>query len=128
MNIPSVTATPLPATVAQTDGKASAPPEARVTSPPPVAAAPGVANAPPARTGAQGHSEQEVQAAVDNIEKFVARNSPDITFSIDKEDGFMVKVIDRTSHDVILQIPSEEAIAISRALDKLQGLFVRAKI
>lgn len=73
-------------------------------------------------------SEKEVKEAVDNIQKFVAQTTRDITFSIDESAGFMVKVIDRTSQDVIRQIPSEEVVAIARALDKLQGLFVRDKI
>jgi len=110
--------------------------------------APKPANAPELRTGGglppeenkaseanpQGNaakrteSDKEVKEAVDNIQKFVAQTTRDITFSIDESAGFMVKVIDRTSQDVIRQIPSEEVVAIARALDKLQGLFVRDKI
>lgn len=76
----------------------------------------------------RAESDKEVKEAVDNIQKFVAQTTRDITFSIDESAGFMVKVIDRTSQDVIRQIPSEEVVAIARALDKLQGLFVRDKI
>lgn len=80
------------------------------------------------RSTENAESEKDVREAVDNIQKFVAQTTRDITFSIDENAGFMVKVIDRNSRDVIRQIPSEEVVAIARALDKLQGLFVRDKI
>jgi flagellar protein FlaG len=35
--------------------------------------------------------------------------------------------LDSQSKEVIRQIPSEEAIQLAQALDKLQGLFVKAK-
>ena len=37
----------------------------------------------------------------------------------------VVKVIDKDSNKVIRQIPSEEVLQISKALDKLQGLLVK---
>lgn len=135
MSIQSVTANPLPATVAQPGGKAPAQPEVKAGSLPTTAEArspdevQSPENASQARLDSRGN-EEEVRAAMDNIKRFVAQsqNARDITFSIDEDAGFMVKVIDRTSRDVIRQIPSEEVIAIARALDKLQGLFVRDKI
>lgn len=72
--------------------------------------------------------DKQLESAVDNIQKFIAQSARDITFSIDQESGTLVKVIDRNSKDVIRQIPSEEVLAISKALDKLQGLFVQDKI
>jgi len=126
MNIQSVTANPLPAAVVQPGGKTTAQAEVKAESRP-AAETRGPENAPQARPDKQGN-EEEVRTAVENIERFVAQSARDIMFSIDKEAGFMVKVIDRTSHDVIRQIPSEEVLAIARALDKLQGLFVRDQI
>jgi len=72
--------------------------------------------------------DKQLENAVDNIQKFISQSARDITFSIDQESGTLVKVIDRNSKDVIRQIPSEEVLAISKALDKLQGLFVQDKI
>ncbi|MDR1995088.1 flagellar protein FlaG [Azonexus sp.] len=126
MDIQSVTANPLPAAVVQPGGKAPAQPEVRAGNLP-AAETRSPENAPQARRDNR-ENEEEVRTAVDNIERFVAQSTRDITFSIDKDAGFTVKVIDRTSHDVIRQIPSEEVVAIARALDKLQGLFVRDKI
>ena len=39
----------------------------------------------------------------------------------------MVKVIDSNTQEVIKQIPSEEMIAIAKALDKLKGLLLQQK-
>ncbi len=43
----------------------------------------------------------------------------------DKSGGVIVKVSDLKTKEVILQIPSKEAIAISASLEKLQGLLVK---
>ncbi len=48
-----------------------------------------------------------------------------LEFSMDNESGeMMVRVIDRATREVIRQIPSEEMLAIARALDRLRGLLV----
>ena len=73
-------------------------------------------------------SDKALSEAVDRVAKFVSLSNNELSFTIDSESGNnVVKVIDTTSKEVIRQIPSEEVIAISQALDKLQGLFVRDK-
>ena len=126
MSIQSVTANAQPLPPVQPGSKASGQPELRSgeTDTSPVQAE----ATSRSRSADKTESEKEVREAVDNIQKFVAQTTRDITFSIDENAGFMVKVIDRNSQDVIRQIPSEEVVAIARALDKLQGLFVRDKI
>ncbi|MCL2523648.1 MAG: flagellar protein FlaG [Betaproteobacteria bacterium] len=124
MDIQSVKTSFTP-TVTLPPGDKTAPAEARAERP--VAEARAAEKTPETRANAQD-MEKEVREAVENIERFVSQSARDITFSIDKDDGFMVRVVDRTSQDVIRQIPSKEVIAIARALDKLQGLFVRDKI
>ena len=37
----------------------------------------------------------------------------------------MIKIVDASTDEVIKQIPSEEILAISKALGKLQGLLVK---
>jgi flagellar protein FlaG len=130
MSIQSVTANAQPLPLVQPGGKTAiqpaAQPELRSGSEPNSTA---VQQATPEnRSANRSESEKEVREAVDNIQKFVSQTTRDITFSIDQDAGFMVKVIDRNSQDVIRQIPSEEVVAIARALDKLQGLFLRDKI
>lgn len=69
-----------------------------------------------------------VEQAVERLKQFVATADADINFAIDGNSGVsVVKIVDRSTKDVIRQIPSEEAISLAMALDKLQGLFVREK-
>lgn len=71
-------------------------------------------------------NEQQVADAVEKLSKFVSNIRPEISFSVDEASGTrVVKIIDRQSKEVVRQIPSEEAIQLAQALDKLQGLFVR---
>ncbi len=71
-------------------------------------------------------NEQQVADAVEKLSKFVSNIRPEISFSVDESSGTrVVKIIDRQSKEVVRQIPSEEAIQLAQALDKLQGLFVR---
>lgn len=69
-----------------------------------------------------------IEQAVDRLKQFVSTANADINFTIDNKSGVqVVKIVDRNTKDVIRQIPSEEAISLAMALDKLQGLFVREK-
>jgi flagellar protein FlaG len=70
-------------------------------------------------------SEADVRQATDTMNRFMASASRNLTFSVDDDSGkIVVKVIDPQTKDVIRQFPSEEAIAISKSLDKLQGLLL----
>ncbi|MDN0082647.1 flagellar protein FlaG [Crenobacter sp. SG2305] len=52
----------------------------------------------------------------------------DLEFTTDEESGtHIVKVVNRGTKEVIRQIPSEEAVRLAQALDRLQGLLVRDK-
>jgi flagellar protein FlaG len=71
---------------------------------------------------------EDVDSAVKKIAEFVSPNQADINFSVDESSGIrVVKIIDRNSNEVIRQMPSEEAVALAEALDKLQGLLIRDK-
>jgi flagellar protein FlaG len=73
-------------------------------------------------------SPEELNSALEKVEKFVSATTSDINFSIDEESGStVVKIVDRSTQEVIRQIPSEEMLEISRALDRLQGLFLKNK-
>lgn len=73
-------------------------------------------------------TENRVSDAVEKLSKFVATIRPEISFSVDQSSGTrVVKIMDSQSKEVLRQIPSEEAIQLAQALDKLQGLFVRDK-
>jgi len=76
----------------------------------------------------QERSELSVEDAVKRLTDFVGQSQSQISFSIDQESGMrIVKVLDSESQKVIRQFPSEEAIGIAKALDKLQGLLIRDK-
>ena len=78
--------------------------------------------------GRNSPSRDEVEDAVSRLSKFVAPNQSEINFSVDESSGVrVVKIIDRNSNEVIRQMPSEEAVALARALDKLQGLLIKDK-
>lgn len=73
-------------------------------------------------------SKPDVEKAVQLLSDFVSSIHPEINFSIDEASGMhVVKIVDSQSNEVIRQIPSEEAVHIAQALDKLQGLFVKDK-
>lgn len=69
---------------------------------------------------------QAVGQAVENINQAMKSLSNRIEFSIDEDSKRqVVKVIDPDTKEVIRQMPSEEALAISKALDRLQGLLIK---
>lgn len=95
---------------------------------PPATPADGVRVSAPAPAAKTGVSDAEVKQAIDAINRFITPANGNIEFSQDEDTGkTLVKVVDTQTQAVLLQIPSKEAIAISKALDRLQGLLVREK-
>jgi flagellar protein FlaG len=95
--------TPLNITTAGDSGSFITTPAAQAT-PDPI-----VSTVAPAETSeAKRSTEAEVVNAVQALNGFASSMS----------------VIDRDTDKVIRQIPSEEAVAISKSLDKLQGLLI----
>jgi len=73
-------------------------------------------------------SRTDVKKATETINRFMSSADRNLTFSLDDDSGkVVVKVVDMTTKEVIRQFPSEEAIAISKSLDKLQGLLLSDK-
>lgn len=70
----------------------------------------------------------DVKQAVEKISEFVSSRQSELSFSIDDASGSqIVKIMDMQTKQVIRQFPSEEAVAIAQALDKLQGLLIKDK-
>lgn len=64
--------------------------------------------------------------AVDEVQKAIAPVAQNLLFSIDDDTGrTIVKIVDSQTDEVIRQMPSEEVLAISKAIDKLQGLLIK---
>jgi len=71
---------------------------------------------------------QAVKAAVEASNRVVQSLQSKIEFVTDDSSGQMlIKVIDPSNNELIRQIPSEEMLAISRALDRMQGLLVKSE-
>jgi flagellar protein FlaG len=127
MLIQNATSGPIPAPrAAEYGGSASVPASKDVSvrsESPPDTAQP---VADPAKT-AQPTAAQ-LKDAVDNLNNAMKQIQSDLEFSIDKDTHrTIIKVVDSKTGDTIKQFPSEDALAIMRALDKMQGLLVRQK-
>ncbi len=64
--------------------------------------------------------------AVNKLNEFVAPALQTVEFAIDEQsERMVVKVVDTATKNVLRQIPNEEVLAMSKTLDKLQGLVIR---
>lgn len=71
-------------------------------------------------------STEDLQQALEDVQSAINVVTSDLKFSIDEDTGrTLIKIVDRETDEVIKQIPSEELMRISKALDKLQGLLVK---
>lgn len=76
----------------------------------------------------QNASDQDTQQAAAAMQEFIQPLNNTLKFGVDKDSGqTVVKVVDTSTNTVIKQIPSEEAVALAKALDKLKGLLVQQK-
>jgi flagellar protein FlaG len=90
--------------------------------------APAVAQPPAQQVNAARPSVQDVQRAADAINKALEQSDQSLRFSVDHDTGItVVKVVDSHTDEVIRQIPSDEVIAISRSIDRLQGILLKHK-
>ena len=66
--------------------------------------------------------------ALDRVSDMLRPMARRLTFGRDARTGeTVVRVVDTETNEVVRQIPSEDAIAIARALDVLQGIFVATR-
>jgi flagellar protein FlaG len=74
-------------------------------------------------------TSQELQSAVDILNKAVKENHTNLDISIDSNTKeVVVKVVDSSNGDVITQFPSKVALAISASIDnKKQGILLSNK-
>lgn len=69
----------------------------------------------------QKPSSEQLKNVVDNINKSLRQSNRNLEFSVDDTtQKQLVKLVDTETGDVIRQFPSEEALAISRAIDQFQ--------
>jgi len=73
-----------------------------------------------------GRPEQRLEDVVKEVNEFIRPINNSLQFSIDDETGTtVVKVIDKETDEVIKQIPSEEMLALAKAIGQLKGLLVK---
>ena len=67
--------------------------------------------------------------SVSKLNNFMSVVSIGLKFSIDSDTKqTVVKVMNKDTGEVIRQIPSEEALKLSKAMDTLQGLIIQQKV
>ena len=82
----------------------------------------------PAGNEAGAPDRETLLQAVDEVKKAIAPVAQNLLFSIDDDTGrTIVKVVDAQTDEVIRQMPSEEVLAISKAIDKLKGVLIQQK-
>lgn len=71
----------------------------------------------------------EVDAAISAVNQSIQTVATNLKFEKDTASGkTVVRVIDSETQQVLRQMPSEEMLAMSKALDRLQGLMVQLKV
>ncbi len=70
-------------------------------------------------------SQEEVERIVREVNDNLQAMHTELNFSVDKEtEKIVLKIINTKTHEVIRQIPAEEALRIASRLSKLLGLLV----
>lgn len=99
--------------------------QAPASAPVPVALAQRATLDNPVFAPAQPASQEAVAAAVQSANAYVQSMSTSIQFSLDPDSGrTVVKMVDTETQEVLRQIPSEEMLAISKSIDRMQGLLI----
>jgi flagellar protein FlaG len=81
---------------------------------------------PPANTAVPDATQ--LKQAVDDANAALKNISSELEFTADPSTGkTVVRVIDRSTQQVIRQFPSEEMLAIARAIDRVQGILIHRK-
>jgi flagellar protein FlaG len=71
----------------------------------------------------------QLQEAVRRAESAVRQFAANLSFSLDRDTGkTVIKILDSQTNEVIRQIPSEELLAISRNLDRIEGLLLKQRV
>lgn len=70
-------------------------------------------------------SRDDVDSAVKKLNDSLPGSSQSLQFSVDHDSKeIVVKLIDQDTKEVVRQMPSEEALQMAKAIDKLQGRLI----
>jgi len=91
---------------------------------PPPALKPAAPPAPPSQPSAS-----QVDVAIEAANRSMQAVATNLKFEKDNTSGkIVVRVIDSETQQVLRQMPSEEMLSMSKALDSLKGLMVHLKV
>lgn len=100
---------------------AARPAEARTTQASPEADKPAKAERPEP-------SREALEVAAKQVQKFVEASASELQFSVDETSGTpVVRVFDKSTKELIRQIPSQDMLDMAAAIDQLQGLLLKQK-
>lgn len=90
---------------------------------------PQVAVKPASGQQAMQPTEAQLKSAVDTINRAMKQNNSNVEFSIDQDTRqSVIKVVESGSHNVIMQFPSQEILAVSRMIaEAQQGILIKQK-
>ena len=73
--------------------------------------------------------ERKIDAAIAAAHRFLHPVAANLRFVRDDSSGrTLIQLVDSETQKVLRQIPSEEMLAINKALDRMQGLMVHLKV
>ncbi|MBT9591255.1 MAG: flagellar protein FlaG [Thiobacillus sp.] len=94
-------------------------------APAPITPAQRAAQDSPVFPPAQPVTQEAVAAAIQSANAYAQSVSTSIQFSLDQDTGrTVVKMVDTATDEILRQFPSEEILAISKSIDRMQGLLI----
>ena len=73
-------------------------------------------------------SLMSMKQVVESINKQLQPTAGNIEFSVDQDSGkVVIKIVDKKTETVLMQIPSEQALEIAKYIGKFQGLLIKEK-
>ena len=124
MNIPLGTLPPASAGASAVRSKSPAEASGPKEAPSPETKAHAAAEPSPAPLSAEA-----VQKVAQQINEFLKSAASNLQFSVDANSKeVVVRVVDEETKEVIRQIPSEEMVAMSKAMDRMAGLLIQQKV
>lgn len=75
-------------------------------------------------------SDSELEKAVQKVNDALVEKNSDLAFSIDKDSGkTIIKLVDRETHEILRQYPSEQMLAIAKNLmDFQKSMLISEKV
>ena len=79
-------------------------------------------------TPREAPTPEQIKHAIEAANEALMALSSDLEFSQDPSTGkTVIRIIDTSSQQILRQFPSEEMLAIARAVDRFQGLLLKEK-